>query len=127
MDMVDIMGIRAIITGVLLFTGCFLIVVAAIGIVRFPDFYSRIHPAGKADTMGQFLILLGLMVYEGFSFVSVKLVLIVAFIFIANPTATYAIARAAHIRGKKHWQKAPPEPESPEPPRSNNEEQSDGN
>lgn len=127
MDMVGLMEIRVIITGVLLFTGCFLIVVAAIGIVRFPDFYSRIHPAGKADTMGQFLILLGLMVYEGFSFVSVKLVLIVAFIFIANPTATYAIARAAHIRGKKHWQKAPPEPESPEPPRSNNEEQSDGN
>ena len=130
MDMVDIMEIRAIITGVLLFAGCFLIVVAAIGIVRFPDFYSRIHPAGKADTMGQFLILLGLIVQEGFTFVSVKLVLIVAFIFIANPTATYAIAKAAHIRGKKHWQKAPPEPEPPEPPGppdSNKEEESNGN
>ncbi len=127
MDMVDLMEIRAIITGVLLFAGCFLIVVAAIGIVRFPDFYSRIHPAGKADTMGQFLILLGLIVQEGFTFVSVKLVLIVAFIFIANPTATYAIAKAAHIRGKKHWQKAPPEPEPPGPPESNKEEESNGN
>ena len=130
MDMVGLMEIRVIITGVLLFTGCFLIVVAAIGIVRFPDFYSRIHPAGKADTMGQFLILLGLIVQEGFTFVSVKLVLIVAFIFIANPTATYAIAKAAHIRGKKHWQKAPPEPEPPEPPGppdSNKEEESNDN
>ena len=101
----ELMEIRAIISGILLFSGCFLILVSAIGVVRFPDFYSRIHPAGKGDSMGQLLALLGLMVYEGFSFVSVKLVLIIAFIYIANPTATYALAKAAHIRGVKPWQK----------------------
>ncbi len=76
MDMVGLMEIRVIITGVLLFTGCFLIVVAAIGIVRFPDFYSRIHPAGKADTMGQFLILLALIgfIYERPHFLDISLV-----------------------------------------------------
>ncbi len=99
------MEIRVIISGILLFAGCFLILVAAIGVVRFPDFYTRIHPAGKTDSMGQLLALLGLMVYEGFSFVSVKLALIVVFIYIANPTATYALAKAAHIRGVKPWQK----------------------
>ena len=101
----ELMEIRVIISGILIFSGCFLILVAATGLVRFPDFYSRIHPAGKADSMGLFLTLLGLMVYEGFSFVSVKLVLIIAFIYIANPTATYALAKAAHIRGVKPWQK----------------------
>ena len=99
------MEIRVIISGILLFSGCFLIMVAAIGVVRFPDFYSRIHPAGKTDSMGQLLALLGLIVYEGFSFVSVKLALIIVFIYIANPTATYALAKAAHIRGVKPWQK----------------------
>jgi multicomponent Na+:H+ antiporter subunit G len=99
------MEIRVIISGILIFSGCFFMVVAAIGVVRFPDFFSRIHPAGKSDTLGQFLTLAGLMVYEGFSFVSVKLLLIILFIFIANPTATFAIAKAAYIMDVQHWQR----------------------
>ncbi len=99
------MEIRAIITGVFLAIGCFFIVVASIGIIRFPDFYSRMHPAGKTDTLGQSLILIGLMIYEGFSMVSGKLLIIVIFIFIANPIATHAIANAAYVVGLKPWQK----------------------
>jgi multicomponent Na+:H+ antiporter subunit G len=78
---------------------------AAIGVVRFPDFYSRMHPAGKADTLGQGLVLFGMILYEGLTFVSLKLLLIIVFIFIANPTATHAIAKAAYIAGIKPWQK----------------------
>jgi len=100
-----LMEIRTIITGVSLAVGCFFVLVASIGIVRFPDFYSRMHPAGKADTLGQAMILLGLMVYEGFSFVSVKLLIIIVFIFIANPTATHALAKAAYVVGLKPWEK----------------------
>ena len=99
------MEIRTIITGVSLAVGCFFVLVASIGIVRFPDFYSRMPPAGKADTLGQAMILLGLMVYEGFSFVSVKLLIIIVFIFIANPTATHALAKAAYVVGLKPWEK----------------------
>ncbi|HLE08909.1 MAG TPA: monovalent cation/H(+) antiporter subunit G [Thermodesulfobacteriota bacterium] len=99
------MEIRAILAGILIFAGCFLIVVASIGIVRFPDFYSRMHPAGKTDTMGQGLVLFGLMVYEGFSFVSVKLLFIIIFIFVVNPTATHALAKAAYVAGIRPWQK----------------------
>ena len=99
------MEIRTIITGVSLAVGCFFVLVASIGIVRFPDFYSRMHPAGNADTLGQAMILLGLMVYEGFSFVSVKLLIIIVFIFIANPTATHALAKAAYVVGLKPWEK----------------------
>jgi multicomponent Na+:H+ antiporter subunit G len=99
------MEIRTIITGILLFLGCFIIVVASIGIVRFPDFYSRMHPAGKSDTLGQLLVLSGLMVYEGFSLVSIKLLIIIIFIFIANPTATHALAKAAYAAGLKPWKR----------------------
>ncbi len=99
------MDIRTIITGVFLAIGCFFVVVSSIGIVRFPDFYSRMHPAGKADTLGQAMILVGLMIYEGFSLVSVKLLFIIIFIFIASPTATHALASAAYTAGIKPWEK----------------------
>ncbi len=99
------MEIRTIITGVFLAIGCFFVVVSSVGIVRFPDFYSRMHPAGKADTLGQAMILVGLMIYEGFSLVSVKLLFIIIFIFIANPTATHALANAAYMAGIKPWEK----------------------
>lgn len=103
------MDLRTAISAILIALGCFFVLVAAIGVVRFPDFYSRMHPAGKADTLGQTLILSGLIVYEGFTFVSVKLVLVVLFIFIVNPTATHAIARAAHTGGVKPWKKGDPQ------------------
>ncbi len=99
------MEIRTIITGVFLAIGCFFMVVSSIGIIRFPDFYSRMHPAGKSDTFGQAMILIGLMIYEGFSLVSVKLFFIIIFIFVANPTATHALAKAAYTAGVKPWEK----------------------
>ncbi len=99
------MDIRTIITGIFLALGCFFIIVASIGIVRFPDFYSRMHPAGKSDTLGQMLILSGLMIHEGFTLVSVKLLAIIVFIFIVNPTATHALAKAAYLSGLKPWEK----------------------
>jgi len=99
------MDIRTIITGILLGLGCFLIVTGSIGVLRFPDFYTRMHPAGKTDTLGQGLVLFGLMVYEGVSFISVKLLFIIIFIFIANPTATHFLAQSAYLSGLKPWKK----------------------
>ncbi len=108
------LDIRSVITGILLFTGCFFIVVASIGIIRFPDFYSRMHPAGKSDTLGQLLILSGLIIYEGFSLVSIKLLIIIIFIFIANPTATHSVAKAAYMGGVKPWDKEEEKKENPD-------------
>lgn len=95
--------LREIMAGIFIFLGCFFIIVASIGVVRFPDFYTRVHPAGKADTMGQVLVLLGLIVYEGLSLISIKLLLIILFIFIANPTATHSLVKAAYVSGLKPW------------------------
>lgn len=80
-------------------------VTASIGVLRFPDFYSRIHPAGTSDTLGQIMILLSLIIYEGFSLVSVKLLLIIIFLLITNPTAMHAIAKASYFAGIKPWKK----------------------
>ncbi len=85
----------------LLMAGCVLILIGALGLVRMPDFYCRLHPAGITDTLGADLILLGLMVQAGFSLITVKLLLIGAFMFFTSPTSTHAIANAALVAGLK--------------------------
>lgn len=101
----DAAGLRLLLTAALLGAGCLLMLTASVGLLRFPDFYSRIHPAGKSDTLGIAFILLGLMVHEGFTLVSLKLLIIIAFTLIASPTATHALAKAAFMAGHKHWKK----------------------
>ncbi|MDO7787746.1 monovalent cation/H(+) antiporter subunit G [Desulforamulus aquiferis] len=97
--------IRIIFTGLFLALGCFLLLVASIGVIRFPDFFSRMHAAGKADTMGQSCILIGLIIYSGFNLVSLKLLIIMAMIYVINPTATHYLAKAAYMKGVKPWEK----------------------
>ena len=75
--------------------GVFFLLLGAVGILRFPDFYTRMHAAGKCDTLGVLLTFLGLAIYEGIDFVSAKILLIALFLFLTSPTATHAIARAA--------------------------------
>lgn len=87
----------------LLVCGGLLLIVGAIGILRFPDLYTRIHPAGLIDTGGASLILCGLMLQSGWSLVTVKLLLILFFLLFTGPTATHALARAALAGGLRPW------------------------
>ncbi len=82
--------------GVFLLGGGFFVLAGAIGVLRLPDFYTRLHAAGVTDTMGSTLILLGLMLIAGFTLLSVKLALVGLFLFLTSPTATHAVANAAH-------------------------------
>ncbi|MEO1311261.1 MAG: monovalent cation/H(+) antiporter subunit G [Pseudomonadota bacterium] len=71
----------------------------AIGLVRFPDFYTRIHAAGVTDTLGADLILLG-MAFQATTWIELaKLFLIAAFMFMTSPTTSHATAHAAWVRG----------------------------
>ena len=79
----------------LLICGLVFILLGVAGVLRLPDFYSRLHAMGKCDTLGVGLVLLALALYEGVSLSSVKLLLISIFIALANPTATHALGRAA--------------------------------
>ncbi|HEX5640333.1 MAG TPA: monovalent cation/H(+) antiporter subunit G [Burkholderiaceae bacterium] len=74
-------------------------IVGGVGMLRMPDFYTRMHAASVIETLGGGLILLGLMLQAGLTLISVKLLIVALLIFFASPTATHALARAALSRG----------------------------
>jgi multicomponent Na+:H+ antiporter subunit G len=84
-----------------LVSGGLFCVVGALGMLRMPDFYTRMHAASVIETLGAGLILLGLMLQAGPTLVAVKLLFVGVLIFFASPTATHALARAALARGLK--------------------------
>lgn len=95
MIIIEILSWLAILGGVvLLFAG-------GVGLLRFPEFYTRCHASGITDTGATFLILVGLMLQAGFSLITVKLLLILIFLFFTSPTATHALAHAAYTAGIK--------------------------
>ena len=94
--------------GVLFFFG------TTIGVLRFPDFYTRMHAAVKGDTLSSMLILIGAALYSlhghhhitlGTALVAVKILIIMNFIFIGSPTATHAMMNAGNKIGAPHWEK----------------------
>lgn len=89
------------ISWVCLVAGGFFCVVGAIGLLRMPDFYTRMHAASVIETLGAGMILFGLLLQSGFTLVAVKLLMIGLLIFFVSPTATHALARAAMVRGLK--------------------------
>lgn len=93
--------IRFVLTIVSLSTGLFFVLAGALGVLRLPDFYTRLHAAGMTDTLGAELILLGLMFQSGFSQMTLKLLLVAFFLLVTSPTATHAVAHAAYKNGLK--------------------------
>jgi len=87
--------LAAIASGALLLAGSGLIVVGALGMLRLPDLYTRMHAASIIDTMGLFLIMAGLMIEAGAFQAALKIGLIALLLMLASPTATHALARAA--------------------------------
>ncbi len=99
----DTLFIILMICGLVFFTG------GTLGILRFPDFYSRLHPAGKLDTFGLVTTIGALALYIAFSqgalLTALKIGLILVFVFITSPTATHAIVDAGVRAGLKPWTK----------------------
>ncbi|MCU0712794.1 MAG: monovalent cation/H(+) antiporter subunit G [Pirellula sp.] len=81
--------------------GAFCSMIGGLGLVRLPDFYSRLHGGGVTDTAGVGLILVGLMIYSGFNLVTFKLVMILFFFLLTSPSACHALAKAAMKHGVK--------------------------
>jgi multicomponent Na+:H+ antiporter subunit G len=88
-------------SGVLLGLGAFFSIVGAVGILRMPDLFTRMHAAGLIDSLGAPLIILGLLLHVGLELASVKLLILGLLIFFSSPTATHALAKAALERGLK--------------------------
>jgi len=81
----------------------FFTLVAAVGILRLPDLYARAHAASKADTLGAGLGLVAVAVALGPSQDALKVVLLIALVYLTNPTAAHAISRAAYDQGVEPW------------------------
>ena len=100
-----------IVSAVLISFGLIFFLGSCVGLLRFPDFYTRMHAAGKGDTLSSILILLGAVIYivnePHFNWttilVGIKILVIMNFIFIGSPTATHAIMDAGYETGVKHW------------------------
>ena len=99
LSVLDVCGMVLASLGLVFFFG------AAVGLFRFPDFYSRMHAAGKGDTLSSLLILLGfgLITLDDLSVVGwllvVKVLAIVLFIMLTSPTSTHALIRAGYEDG----------------------------
>ena len=91
--------------GALIVLGLTLMAVTALGLVRLPDFFSRVHAVSKTETLGIALVLLGLILYEGANLVSLKAALVLVFVVIANPVAAHLLTRAALRTGEMPWRK----------------------
>lgn len=113
------MGVLVVIGAVFMFIGCVFALTGSVGVLRMPDFYSRLHPAGKSDTLAQGAILIGLAFFAGQQLIDaltaedhgghggsewigianiiLKLLLLSALLFLTAPTSTHAIAKAARI------------------------------
>ncbi|HUP24520.1 MAG TPA: monovalent cation/H(+) antiporter subunit G [Thermoanaerobaculia bacterium] len=84
----------------LLAFGSLFCLVGSLGVLRFPDFYTRCHAAGITDTFGAVLILAGLALQGGFSQgVTLKLALVCGFLLLSSPVASHALVKAAHAHG----------------------------
>jgi multicomponent Na+:H+ antiporter subunit G len=99
------------IAGFLVVAGIFFFAVGVLGVLRFPDFYTRLHAAGKCDSLAAVLVIAGIALYNLVDFsplnllVSLKILAIAAFVFVASPTATHAVTEAALIIGVEPWTK----------------------
>ncbi len=93
-----------ILTLALLFVGVFFFFVGTLGLLRFPDVFTRMHATTKSDTLGAASILAGLALYSGDFFTGSKMLIIIVFTVIGNPTAAHAIAKAAYISGERDYE-----------------------
>lgn len=115
------MMVLDIVAGVFLFLGFVLFAGATAGVLRFPDFYTRMHAAGKGDTLSSLFLITGLALYNLRDFslasalVSGKLVLICIFLFIASPTAAHAIFDAGYEKGLRPWKRSSPDTKDEKP------------
>ena len=98
MSLHDILSITIIILGTVL------MLISAIGIIRFPDFYLRMSAITKAATLGLFLLLIGLAIFFNNLELTIKSLIIISLVLLSNPVGAHAISRAAYMNDTKLWE-----------------------
>ena len=87
----------------LLIVGGFFSLLAAVGLMRMPDLYTRMQTAAKAGTLGAGCIILAVAIHFGEAGITARALLVIGFIFLTTPAATQLIARSAYMTGVKLW------------------------
>lgn len=95
--------IQNIIACLLMGVGLIFLIGSLIGMLRLPDFYSRIHASGNSETLGTMLVFLGLAVYNGVSITSAKIIIVFLFVFIGNPIGSHILSKTAYKTGHPVW------------------------
>ncbi len=90
---------------VLLMAGSALLIIGGIGLIRFPDFYSRVQAAGLTDTLCSIFILTGLMLQADSVPLAAKILFTLLFLLFTGPTASHALAKTAHNDGLRPWKR----------------------
>ena len=88
--------------------GLFFLIVAAIGIIRLPDVFTRSHAVSLTDSLGAFLLLIGIAMYEGLSMNVLKILAVLSLLYLQNPVIAHATLRAAVRAGLKPWKEKAP-------------------
>lgn len=83
--------------------GLFFLIVAAIGMVRFPDVFTRSHAVALTDSLGAFFLLTGLALNQGFTVNLIRILVVLALLYVLNPVISHATVRAALRSGVKPW------------------------
>lgn len=91
----------SLLVSALIVLGLFFLVVAAVGMVRLPDVFARSHAVALTDALGAFFLLAGLAIYDGFSTNSLRILVVLALLYLVNPVISHATVRAALRTGEK--------------------------
>ncbi len=93
----------SILSGVLMVIGASFMLLAALGVARMPDLFTRMHASTKSTTLGVACLMLGVAVHFGDLSVAARALAVVAFVFFTAPVAAHMIARAAYFSGVPLW------------------------
>lgn len=94
---------REIIAALFMLGGAIFFFGSAIGMLRLPDFYSRVHASGNSETLACTLSFIGLIIYEGLTLTAAKMVLVFVIVFMANPIGSHILGKAAYKSGHPIW------------------------
>lgn len=97
-----------IVSAVFMLAGLFFLMVAAIGVIRLPDVFTRSHAVSLTDSLGAFLLLVGIAIHEGWSLNVLKILAVLALLYLQNPVIAHATLLAAVRAGLQPWRRETP-------------------
>lgn len=96
-------AVHALLVCLLVISGAAFFFIGTLGLLRFPDFYTRVHAVTKCDALGAGLVLLGLAIWRGPDGEGIRILALIALLLVSSPTAGHALARAAFRTGLQPW------------------------